>query len=195
LRSRSAASLATPTTPAGRLIAILENYRHQRFAQELAKGKSATEAYSTAGYKPSRHHACHLQHKRHISQRVAELLEKRDKMDVLATQKATKELAIDKKWIMSRLKENAERALQKVAAKDADGNVVGEYRYDGNVANRALELLGKELGMFIDRREIGAPGSFEDMDVREREHLLHVIDAELARRKGSPASGQSSRPH
>jgi hypothetical protein len=26
-------------------------------------------------------------------------------------------------------------------------------RYDGAVANRALELLGKELGMFIDKGE------------------------------------------
>lgn len=29
----------------------------------------------------------------------------------------------------------------------------GEYKYDGSVANRALELLGKELGMFVDRSE------------------------------------------
>ena len=31
----------------------LENQRHERFAQELAKGKTATEAYVLAGYKPN----------------------------------------------------------------------------------------------------------------------------------------------
>jgi hypothetical protein len=36
---------------------------------------------------------------------------------------------------------------------DSEGRPTGEYRYGGNVANRALELLGKELGMFIDRSE------------------------------------------
>ena len=36
----------------------------------------------------------------------------------------------------------------------------GEYRYDGNVANRALELLGKQQGMFIDRHEVVQPNEF-----------------------------------
>lgn len=29
---------------------VLKNQRHERFAQELAKGKSATDAYLAAGY-------------------------------------------------------------------------------------------------------------------------------------------------
>ena len=32
----------------------LKNPRHERYAQELAKGKSQAEAYEAAGYKPSR---------------------------------------------------------------------------------------------------------------------------------------------
>jgi phage terminase small subunit len=51
--------------------------------------------------------------------------------------------------------ENAERALQHVAVLDKKRKPTGEYRYDGNVANRALELLGKQQGMFIDRHEGG----------------------------------------
>jgi len=34
---------------------------------------------------------------------------------------------------------------------DAGRQETGEFVYDGSVANRALELLGKEIGMFIDR--------------------------------------------
>jgi hypothetical protein len=47
-----------------------------------------------------------------------------------------------------------------VAVLDRDGKPTGEYRYDGNVANRALELLGKQQGMFIDRHEVGQPNEF-----------------------------------
>ena len=53
--------------------------------------------------------------------------------------------------------ENAERALQHIAVLDKERKPTGEYRYDGNVANRALELLGKQQGMFIDRHEDGQP--------------------------------------
>ena len=36
---------------------------------------------------------------------------------------------------------------------DAKGKETGIYAYNGQVANRALELIGKELGMFVDRSE------------------------------------------
>jgi hypothetical protein len=48
--------------------------------------------------------------------------------------------------LITRLMENAERALQHVAVLDKERKPTGEYRYDGNVANRALELLGKQQG-------------------------------------------------
>lgn len=44
--------------------------------------------------------------------------------------------------------------MQAAPVTDRDGMPTGEYRYDGSVANRALELLGKELGMFIDRSKV-----------------------------------------
>jgi hypothetical protein len=65
---------------------------------------------------------------------------------------------------MERLRENAQRALQAVQATDEDGNPIGEFRYEGAVANRALELLGKEIGMFIDRKHITRSSSFAEMD-------------------------------
>jgi hypothetical protein len=59
--------------------------------------------------------------------------------------------------------ENANRAMQAQAVLDAEGKPTGEFRYNGAVANRALELLGIEIGMFIDRHEIGEPGEFARM--------------------------------
>jgi phage terminase small subunit len=52
---------------------ILENPRHEAFARELAKGKSATEAYEAAGFKPARQNAHRLITKNDVSARLAEL--------------------------------------------------------------------------------------------------------------------------
>lgn len=52
---------------------ILDNPKHELFAQELSRGLSATEAYERAGYTPNRHNAAALLRKEHISARVKEL--------------------------------------------------------------------------------------------------------------------------
>lgn len=54
----------------------LENPRHERFAQELAKGKTADEAYQDAGFKANRGNASTLKANQNISERVAELLDR-----------------------------------------------------------------------------------------------------------------------
>lgn len=54
----------------------LKNARHERFAQELAKGKSQSEAYPLAGFKPNRHNAARLNTNETIQARVVELKEK-----------------------------------------------------------------------------------------------------------------------
>lgn len=52
----------------------LENPRHERFAQELAKGKTADEAYQIAGYAPNRGNASTLKSNQSVEERVTELL-------------------------------------------------------------------------------------------------------------------------
>ena len=54
----------------------LSNPRHERFAQELAKGKSALEAHEEAGYTPNRGNASTLANDQSILKRVAELQER-----------------------------------------------------------------------------------------------------------------------
>jgi phage terminase small subunit len=53
----------------------LENPKHERFAQGLAKGKSQAEAYADAGYKPSEPNASRLTRNDKVQARVAELQE------------------------------------------------------------------------------------------------------------------------
>lgn len=52
---------------------LLDNPRHEIFAQELAKGTTATEAYVRAGYRESRPAASRLSTNVNIKGRVAEL--------------------------------------------------------------------------------------------------------------------------
>jgi phage terminase small subunit len=68
-----------------------------------------------------------------------------------------KRTEITQDWVLERLKEVAERSLQHEPARDAEGNIVGDYSFQHAGANRALELLGKHLGMFRDRVELGGP--------------------------------------
>src|SRR5262249_20570264 len=56
--------------------------------------------------------------------------------------------------VVRSLVENVRRSMQAVPARDGDGNPIGEYRYEGAVANKALELLGRHLGMFVEKQEI-----------------------------------------
>ena len=51
----------------------LRNPRHEAFAQELARGKTAVEAYELAGYAPGRFNASRLKTNDNICARLAEL--------------------------------------------------------------------------------------------------------------------------
>lgn len=140
---------------------VLSNARWERFAQELAKGKTADAAYVEAGFKKNRHNASTLKQRETISNRVAELLAGREEMDRKSIEMAAEALGIDKQWVMAELVDNVALAKQK---------------HDIAPANKALELIGKELGMFIDRKEVGGPGEFARMSDDE---LVNYIRREF----------------
>src|SRR5690606_16820516 len=53
---------------------VLPNPRHESFAQALAKGKTADEAYALAGYKPNRGNAIRLKANESVRSRVQEIV-------------------------------------------------------------------------------------------------------------------------
>jgi hypothetical protein len=55
----------------GTALPILKSARHEAFAQELAKAKTADEAYEAAGYRPDRGHASRLAANGNICARLA----------------------------------------------------------------------------------------------------------------------------
>ncbi len=81
---------------------VLKNARHGKSAQELAKGKTADDAYAAAGFKPDRGNASRLQHKENIVQRVTELLEWEQVAEGKAPAKAIDKLAITKERVLAK---------------------------------------------------------------------------------------------
>jgi len=126
----------------------LANARHEQFAQLVASGKTPAAAYVSAGFSPKGAHtsAARLLHSAPLAARVAEL-------KTAISGAAVTRAAVDRDWVLRGLKRNYARAMQLVEVKDKLGRPAGVFIYNGQVANRSLELIGKEIGMFIDRSE------------------------------------------
>ena len=120
---------------------ILTNARHERFAQEVAKGKSATEAYATAGYREHRQNAARMMTNDAVQQRVAELQ---------AVGARRTEITI------GTLIDEAEEA--RLLARDV--------AQPGAMAI-ATKLKAELSGKLVKKVEVGGPGEFEAMTEQE----------------------------
>lgn len=72
---------------------VLGNPRHERFAQELAKGETADEAYQSAGYTPDRGNASRLTANDSIQGRVREILDRGAERAAITEEMVLRELA------------------------------------------------------------------------------------------------------
>ncbi len=163
----------------------------ERFAQLLASGKNQSVSYAEAGYKPHGSNAAALAKKQPIVARVAEILSQRERTGARIIARTVERVSIDKAWIIDRLRENAERALQARPVLDHEGRKIGEYRYDGAVANRALELLGKELGMFISRGELQVRHDYSNMTHEQRMRWAYGVLAQARAVLDAPDENES----
>jgi phage terminase small subunit len=116
--------------------------KREQFCQRFVVHGNAAKAAEEAGYslRAAKQMGHDLQQVAAVSDRIQVLMAERGKRN-----------EIDADFVLKRLQENLERAMQAEPVRDSHGKPTGEYRYDGAVANRALELLGKHLGMFTDR--------------------------------------------
>ena len=130
------------------------NEKQQRFVEEYLLDLNATQAAIRAGYSEN---TAYSQGQR--------LLKNVEVMTALAEarQEVTKEIKIDQQYVLSNLQELAERCMQKtpvmerrgnetVQATDEEGNHIWAFNAAG--AAKALELLGKYLGMFTDKHQV-----------------------------------------
>lgn len=91
---------------------VLSNPRHERFAQELAKGKSATEAYVIAGFKANSGNAATLKAQQSISKRADEIRAERFKIAEKATEKAAERLSVTVESLIVEAEEARQLAMQ-----------------------------------------------------------------------------------
>jgi hypothetical protein len=128
---------------------ILKNPRHEHFAQLVANGVTNTEAAKTAGFSEKRAMVTgsELATRPEVIGRIAELR-------VMVVERVTEKTAIDKAWVLNELIEVVKmgKAAEPIIGKD--GESTGEVKQNLAAANKALELIGKEFGMFIDRSEV-----------------------------------------
>jgi phage terminase small subunit len=126
----------------------LKNARHERFAQELAKGSAADAAYVAAGFKPNRGNAIRLKANESVAARVVELKSR-------AAEKAVVTV------------ENLTERLLKIAKKGEDATDAPLL----SVARASLMDAAKLNGLIIDRSKVGfdfSGLSDEDLDALER---------------------------
>lgn len=88
-------------------MATLQNTKWELFAQEVAKGKSATEAYGAAGYetnaKSAGVSASRLLKNASIRARIENIMAREQFIEAKATEKAIEKLALTKERVLSEL--------------------------------------------------------------------------------------------
>ena len=173
---------------------VLDNPRHELFAQALASGKSATEAYTAAGYTDNDGNASRLKGNERIAARVTEILEKAAERVEINAANVLAELGkmafsnmldyakVNSDGSMSAdftsLTRDQAAAIQEITTetrheRDGDDTIpVTKTKFKLADKRGNLELLGKHLGLFKDRFELtGRDGG-----------AIEVNDTEAARR-------------
>lgn len=136
-------------------MSILSNSRHERFAQELAKGKTADEAYVLAGFKESRGNAARLKANDSIVGRLSELQERAaDQTEVT---------------VASLIREAEE--VRQLAVEN------GQY----SAAIAAIREKGILSGKRIERSEHGEPGEFDRMSDEELADYIARENGEISK--------------
>jgi len=193
----------------------LKNPKHERFAQEVAKGVSGAKAWIAAGYdtnaKAAAVSANRMLKQPRIAARVDELLERKAEIEVKATERAIEKTGITKAAVLEELAKigfanmadfiqtqedgSAFVDLSKLTRDQAAaiGEITSEVYMEGSGEDAkavkrtkfklldkkaALVDIGKHLGMFIDRKEVGGPGDFAAMTEEELYAELERLEGE-----------------
>lgn len=124
--------------------------KHERFAREYVIDHNATQAAVRAGYseKTAKQQGSRLLTNADILARVRELQAEQ-----------VKRLSISADWVILKLKETLDQCMAAVPVMVWDPELKckvesGEYVFDSKGAERALELIGKHIGMFTDKLSV-----------------------------------------
>lgn len=193
---------------------ILKNARHERFAQAVARGKTADEAYVEAGYEANRGNAARLNANENVEKRVTEILAAGAKRAEVTVERVLQELAKvgfanmqdymragadgDPYLDFSALTRDQAAALSEVTVEDfkdgrgEDARDVRRVKFKLHDKLSALEKIGNHLGMFKKKLEVtGADGGpIETKDVSARDLLAdRLARLSAGARSEEPDSG------
>lgn len=142
------------------------NPKQQRFVEEYLIDLNATQAAQRAGYSKRTAYAQGPRLLKHVGIQAA-VAARRAKVEERS--------AVTVEFVLKGLLDNFTRAMQAEPVMDHEGKATGEYTYQANAANKALELMGKYLGMFVDKVE----HTFTDEDRTDR--LLRMLSEQDSR--------------
>jgi len=141
---------------------VLDNPRHERFAQHLAEAKTAAEAYVLAGFKPNRGNPSKLAHRPSVAARVKELTSHYAELAA--------KTAITAEGLVQMFDDIRKRAIE-------------SGRLSAGVS--AVKEISILTGKRTERSEIGTPGEFDAYTDDELERLLAERRARLGFAPGS----------
>ena len=124
--------------------------KQQRFVEEYLIDMNGTQAAIRAGYSA-----------RNADKIASQLIGKSRVAAAIASAKSERSarVSVSADYVVNNLVEIVERSMQRAPVLttrgkqvyDEEGNAL--WRFDAKAANKALELLGKNLGMFTDKIE------------------------------------------
>ena len=135
--------------------------KQARFVEEYLLDLNATAAAKRAGYSERTAYAQGQRLLKHVE--IAAAVQKAQEARSVRTK-------INQDWVIERLVGVYEASMEARPVCDKNGEEKG-FTFNPTAANRALELIGKHKGMFIDRKLIGLK-RIEDMTEDELVALL-----------------------
>lgn len=188
--------------------------KQKLFVSEYLNCWNATKAAENAGYskKTARFIGCENLSKPHIQAEIEKAIQRRlTRIDISQDKLAQFWAAIvfaspddlcnegpDGEWVPKPFEElppHIKQGIQKVSKYFADDGS-GRTTYELLDKMKASELLGKHLGMFIERKEVGRPGDFNNLTDEELDRRIaeqdRIISAQT--RKDLPTESEQTEP-
>ncbi|MAF43018.1 MAG: terminase [Parcubacteria group bacterium] len=147
----------------------LKTEKQALFCMEYVIDLNGTQATIRAGYSPKTAfvQASRLLSYANVQACVQHLKDERGK-----------KTGVSQEFVVNGLKATFARCMQVTPVLDKDGVPIGNYNFNASGANRALELLGKHLGMFIDKIEHSdAPKKPIDLSELTEAQLDEVLES------------------
>jgi phage terminase small subunit len=153
--------------------------KQQRFVAEYLLDLNATQAAIRAGYseKTANEQGARLLVNVSIAAAIRE-----------GQEKQAERTEITSDWVVEKIRENVERAMQARPVIDEDGKPTGVWVYNGAVANKGLELLGRHTSAFD--RPVRLPLA-KVSTAADAMRASAIVVAEMAAGRITPAEAQA----